>query len=141
MSPDAAAADAALAKVRFDADGLVPAIVQHADSGRVLTLAYMNRESLLRTLATGETWFWSDEGSGKLQMAGLTAGFDHAALRGDPAQGAFSAFCYKDGRLIGVESVNRAGDHVFARRLLGANKSIAPEQAVDLSFDLKKAVA
>ena len=89
----------------------------------------------------GVSWFWSDQGSDKLQMAGLTAGFDHAALRGDPAQGAFSAFCYKDGRLIGVESVNRAGDHVFARRLLGANKSIAPEQAVDLSFDLKKAVA
>ena len=89
----------------------------------------------------GVPWFWSDQGSDKLQMAGLTAGFDHAALRGDPAQGAFSAFCYKDGRLIGVESVNRAGDHVFARRLLGANKSIAPEQAVDLSFDLKKAVA
>ena len=89
----------------------------------------------------GVPWFWSDQGSDKLQLAGLTDGFDHAALRGDPAQGAFSAFCYKDGRLIGVESVNRAGDHVFARRLLGANKSIAPEQAVDLSFDLKKAVA
>jgi 3-phenylpropionate/trans-cinnamate dioxygenase ferredoxin reductase subunit len=89
----------------------------------------------------GVPWFWSDQGSDKLQMAGLTAGFDRSVLRGDPEQDAFSAFCFKNGKLIGVESVNRAGDHVFARRALGANKSITPEQAADLSFDLKKAMA
>lgn len=89
----------------------------------------------------GVPWFWSDQGSDKLQMAGLTAGFDRSVLRGDPEQDALSAFCFKNGKLIGVESVNRAGDHVFARRALGANKSITPEQAADLSFDLKKAMA
>jgi len=45
--------------LRFDERGLIPAIVQDAESGEVLTLAYMNRESLQRTLETGETWFWS----------------------------------------------------------------------------------
>jgi phosphoribosyl-AMP cyclohydrolase / phosphoribosyl-ATP pyrophosphohydrolase len=45
--------------VRFDEHGLVPAIVQDAHSREVLTLAYMNQESLEKTLATGETWFWS----------------------------------------------------------------------------------
>lgn len=45
--------------VNFDANGLVPAIVQDADSGQVLMLAYMNRESLELTLRTGETHFWS----------------------------------------------------------------------------------
>jgi phosphoribosyl-ATP pyrophosphohydrolase/phosphoribosyl-AMP cyclohydrolase len=45
--------------VKFDARGLVPAIVQDAVSGEVLMLAYMNAESLAKTLATGETWFWS----------------------------------------------------------------------------------
>ncbi|MCO5129919.1 MAG: FAD-dependent oxidoreductase [Xanthobacteraceae bacterium] len=89
----------------------------------------------------GQPWFWSDQGDDKLQMAGLTAGFDHAVLRGDPAQGAFSVFCFKDGRMIGVESVNRAGDHVFGRRMLAAGRSITPEQAADMSFDLKKAMA
>jgi phosphoribosyl-AMP cyclohydrolase / phosphoribosyl-ATP pyrophosphohydrolase len=48
-----------LDRVRFGADGLVPAIVQDAGSGRVLTQAWMNRESLGRTLERGETWFWS----------------------------------------------------------------------------------
>ena len=47
------------ARVRFDADGLIPAVVQDAATGRVLTQAWMNRESLERTLARGETWFWS----------------------------------------------------------------------------------
>ena len=45
--------------VRWNADGLVPAIAQDAGSGRVLTLAWMNRESLERTAATGEAHYWS----------------------------------------------------------------------------------
>jgi len=45
--------------VAFDADGLVPGIVQDATSGAVLMMAWLNREALERTLATGRTWFWS----------------------------------------------------------------------------------
>jgi 3-phenylpropionate/trans-cinnamate dioxygenase ferredoxin reductase subunit len=56
-------------------------------------------------------------------------------------QGAFSVFCYKGDRMIGVESVNRAGDHVFGRRMLAAGRSITPAQAADMSFDLKQAMA
>ncbi|WP_060788257.1 bifunctional phosphoribosyl-AMP cyclohydrolase/phosphoribosyl-ATP diphosphatase HisIE [Geobacillus zalihae] len=47
------------ADIRFDEKGLVPAIVQDAQSKEVLTLAYMNKESLKKTLETGETWFYS----------------------------------------------------------------------------------
>ncbi len=46
-------------ELRYDANGLVPAIVQDAETGEVLMLAYMNEESLLKTLDTGETHFWS----------------------------------------------------------------------------------
>jgi len=46
-------------EINFDKLGLVPAIVQDAQTRRVLTLAYMSKESLERTLETGETWFWS----------------------------------------------------------------------------------
>jgi 3-phenylpropionate/trans-cinnamate dioxygenase ferredoxin reductase component len=89
----------------------------------------------------GLPWFWSDQGPDKLQMAGLTTGYDRVVVRGDREQGQFSAFCYRDGHLVGIESVNRAGDHMFGRRLLGAGGSITPEQAADLSFDLKSALA
>jgi 3-phenylpropionate/trans-cinnamate dioxygenase ferredoxin reductase subunit len=89
----------------------------------------------------GLPWFWSDQGDDKLQIAGLTTGYDRVVVRGDRAQRSFSAFCYKSGQLVGVESINRAADHVFGRKILGLNRSIEPEQAADLSFDLKAALA
>jgi phosphoribosyl-AMP cyclohydrolase len=48
-----------LPKLKFDTNGLIPAIVQDANTQEVLMLAYMNAESLQRTLETGETYFWS----------------------------------------------------------------------------------
>jgi phosphoribosyl-AMP cyclohydrolase/phosphoribosyl-ATP pyrophosphohydrolase/phosphoribosyl-AMP cyclohydrolase len=48
-----------LASVQYNADGLVPAIVQDAADGQVLMFAWMNDEALRRTLETGRTWFWS----------------------------------------------------------------------------------
>lgn len=48
-----------LSEIKFDDRGLIPAIVQNAETRQVLTLAYMNEESLARTLETRETWFWS----------------------------------------------------------------------------------
>src|SRR5215208_1480284 len=48
-----------LQSLRFDTQGLIPAIVQDADTDQVLMLAYMNAESVRLTVETGETWFWS----------------------------------------------------------------------------------
>ncbi|MFN3742462.1 MAG: phosphoribosyl-AMP cyclohydrolase [Anaerolineales bacterium] len=48
-----------ISDLRFDERGLIPAIIQDAQSGEVLMLAYMNREALQRTLESGETHFWS----------------------------------------------------------------------------------
>ncbi len=82
-------------------------------------------------------WFWSDQAELKLQIAGITAGHDAAVVRGDPESGSFSVFCFRHGRLIGVESVNRPADHIVARRLLAGDPRLAPEQAADDSFDLR----
>ena len=51
--------DVQLEAVTFNAEGLVPAIVQEEGTGRVLMIAWMNDDSLRRTLETGRTWFWS----------------------------------------------------------------------------------
>ncbi len=48
-----------LDNLKYNEAGLIPAIIQDAASGTVLMLAYMNRQSLEKTLAAGETWFWS----------------------------------------------------------------------------------
>ena len=80
-----------LDEIRFDEQGLVAAIVQDAQTSELLTLAYMNEESLRRTLETGETWFWSrsrrqlwhkGETSGNTQrVVSITADCDGDALR------------------------------------------------------------
>lgn len=59
--------------IRFDSDGLAPAIVQDAESGQVLMLAYMNRESLELTVQTGKTHFYSRSRK-KLWCKGETSG-------------------------------------------------------------------
>ncbi|PPD29055.1 MAG: phosphoribosyl-AMP cyclohydrolase [Methylomonas sp.] len=51
--------DAVLAALPFNADGLLPAIAQQADSGEVLMLAWMNREAILETLSSGRVCYWS----------------------------------------------------------------------------------
>ena len=82
-------------------------------------------------------WFWSDQGDLKLQIAGITTGHDRSVLRGNPGDRNFSVFCFRMGRLIGVESVNRTADHVVARRLLVGDSELAPDQAADEAYDLR----
>src|SRR6476660_5471108 len=60
-------------EIRFDERGLIPAIIQNAATREVLTLAYMNRESLQRTIETKQTWFWSRSRS-ELWHKGATSG-------------------------------------------------------------------
>lgn len=62
-----------LAEVKFDDRGLVTAIAQDAENGEVLMLAYMNRESLEKTMSTGVMTYWS-RSRGKLWVKGETSG-------------------------------------------------------------------
>jgi len=62
-----------LKEIKYDANGLVPTIVQDAETNEVLMLAYMNAESLHLTVETGETWFWS-RSRGELWHKGVTSG-------------------------------------------------------------------
>ncbi len=66
-------------EIRFDERGLIPAIVQDATTREVLTLAYMNRESLARTLETKQTWFWS-RSRNELWHKGETSGNTQAVI-------------------------------------------------------------
>lgn len=86
---------------------------------------------------TATPWFWSDQYDSKLQMAGLSEGADAWAVRGDmDGDGGFSVFHFRDGRLLAVDSVNAARDHLLARKLLDAGVSPSPAQAADTGFDL-----
>lgn len=86
-------------------------------------------------------WFWSDQYDIKLQMAGLTMGTDAHVLRGSMADNKFSIFHFRDGVLRGVDSINKAADHVMARKLLALGISPTLEQAGDDGFALKSLVS
>jgi phosphoribosyl-AMP cyclohydrolase len=72
---DAVASDPmrALAEIKFDADGLVPAVAQQHDTNEVLMVAWMNRDAVLATLAEGRACYWS-RSRGKLWRKGETSG-------------------------------------------------------------------
>jgi phosphoribosyl-AMP cyclohydrolase len=62
-----------LAKIKWDAQGLIPAIIQDVNTRQVLMMGYMNAESLEQTIASGETVFWS-RSRGELWHKGATSG-------------------------------------------------------------------
>jgi 3-phenylpropionate/trans-cinnamate dioxygenase ferredoxin reductase subunit len=83
-------------------------------------------------------WFWTDQFEIRFQMAGLAAGHDEPVVRGSIENRKFSVFYFRAGRLIAVDSINRVGDHVAARKLLATGTPITPAQAADEMADLKK---
>lgn len=64
-------------------------------------------------------WFWSDQYDIKLQIAGLSEGYDDTKLAGSPADSKFYVAYLKDGRLIAVDSINSPRSHMMARRVIG----------------------
>lgn len=93
--------------------------VQNAVDQARCVAEYITRGAGQSAPYTAVPWFWSDQYSDKLQIAGVTAGHDRVELAGDVAEHSFSVHCYRGDRLIGVESVNRPVDHIRARRQLG----------------------
>ena len=119
-APLAAASDL-VARVRFGAGGLVPAVVQDAGDGRVLTQAWMSRESLERTLETGETWFWSRSRQ-ELWRKGATSGNTQAVR-------AVVLDCDRDSLLVLVDQVQE-GSVIYrqldrSRQPIGAPRKMA----------------
>lgn len=100
-------------------------------------------KTLAKTLAGSPTeyaewpWFWSNQGTQRLQIAGRIDGDVETVIRGNPDEEAFSVFCFQGGRFVGAESVNHGAVHRAARRLLERGISLTPAQASDDDFDLK----
>ncbi|QGV77506.1 NAD(P)/FAD-dependent oxidoreductase [Streptomyces ficellus] len=86
---------------------------------------------------TAVPWFWTDQYDLRVQIAGVVRAHDHRVTVGDPA-GRFSVLCFRDGLLVGTESVNRPADHMITRRLLASDgPRPTPDEAARPGFDLK----
>jgi 3-phenylpropionate/trans-cinnamate dioxygenase ferredoxin reductase subunit len=82
-------------------------------------------------------WFWSDQYDIKLQIAGLSEGYDEVVVRGDPATRSFSCLYLRDGVLIACDAVNAPRDFVQSKALIAAKERIAPERLADTGTQLK----
>ena len=85
-------------------------------------------------------WFWSDQYDLKLQIAGLSQGFDEVIIRGDSEQGrSFAAFYFSEGRFIAVDAINRPKEFMMSKRALTAGQTADPLKLADESIEIKDA--
>lgn len=82
-------------------------------------------------------WFWSDQADLKLQIAGLSSGYDQTVIRGSQTDEKFSVLYYRDGTILAVDAVNDVSDYMAVRRALTARANIPADAAADSSVPLK----
>jgi 3-phenylpropionate/trans-cinnamate dioxygenase ferredoxin reductase subunit len=85
-------------------------------------------------------WFWSDQADLKLQIAGLSLGYDQVVVRGAPLSERFSVLYYASGRLIAVDAINAPRDYMVVRKVLSEGGTIPADRAADASVPLKELV-
>jgi 3-phenylpropionate/trans-cinnamate dioxygenase ferredoxin reductase subunit len=83
-------------------------------------------------------WFWSNQGDLRLQIAGLSTGFDEAVVRGEPDSEKFSVLYYREDRLLAVDAVNSPPDYMVVRKALTQGGTIPAHLAADASTPLKQ---
>jgi 3-phenylpropionate/trans-cinnamate dioxygenase ferredoxin reductase subunit len=112
---------------------LLESVQNAADQAHAVAMRILGGDAPYATVP----WFWSDQAGLRLQIAGRSADAEQVVVCGDPEAGRFSALCFREERLCGVESVGRPGDHVAARRLLTSDPGLSPVAAAAADFDLK----
>ena len=86
-------------------------------------------------------WFWSDQYDLKLQIAGLSQGYDDVVIRGNPAERSFSCLYLAEGRLIAVDAINAPRDFMQSKQLIADGAAIRTEQLADAGIQLKELAA
>lgn len=83
-------------------------------------------------------WFWSDQGELKLQIAGLSHGYDQVVLRGNPRSEKFSVLYYRDGSIIAADCVNSPRDFMAVKTALRTSVALPAGLAADPALALKE---
>ena len=133
-----AAGDATLLPHPLTGEGQVrlESVQNAVDQAKIAALSLLGKDEAYRAVP----WFWSDQADLKLQIAGLSTGFDQTVLRGNPDEESFSLLYYRDGRLIAIDSVNQVSDYMAVRKALGNGHTIPADAAADASVALKTLV-
>ncbi len=86
-------------------------------------------------------WFWSDQYDLKLQIAGLSRGYEDVVIRGNPAERSFSCVYLREGRMIAVDAINAPRDFVQSKQLIADRVPLRTDQLADASLPLKDLAA
>jgi 3-phenylpropionate/trans-cinnamate dioxygenase ferredoxin reductase subunit len=86
-------------------------------------------------------WFWSDQYSIKLQIAGLSQGYDGMVVRGEPATRSFAVFYLRSGIVIAAEAINSPRDFIAAKKLIAARAAVPGAVLADPVADLSQIAA
>jgi 3-phenylpropionate/trans-cinnamate dioxygenase ferredoxin reductase component len=112
----------------------VPSAVAQAGAAAA---TLMGRPTNTRTVP----WFWSNQGDLRLQIAGLSAGFDRYEVRGEPDTERFAVLYYREGELLAVDAVNAPTDYMVVRKALTQGKTLPADKAADAGIPLKSLLA
>ena len=112
--------------------------VQNAvEQARAAALAICGKPAAYHALP----WFWSDQYDLKLQIAGLSQGFEQIVIRGDLERGrSFAAFYLRQGRVIAVDAVNKAPEFMFGKKLITQGAAVDTAKLADAAFPLRDLV-
>ncbi|UTT51082.1 MULTISPECIES: FAD-dependent oxidoreductase [Rhodococcus] len=105
------------------------------EQGRTAAHTLLNRTPPPR----GVPWFWSNQGAVKLQIAGISDGYDDIVVRRDGAE-RLTALYYRSGNLVAADTVDNPRDHLAAKRCLADGKTIDPASATNPDVPLKSLI-
>ncbi len=123
--------------VHYGRDGRLESVHNAIEQGRLAAAAICGRPRP----AEEAPWFWSDQYDLKLQIAGLSEGFEQVCVRGDPQARKFAVFYLKHKRIIAVDAVNSAPEFLASKRLIVSGAGIDAQRLTDMSVSMKEIAA
>lgn len=123
--------------VHYGRKGRLESVHNAIEQGKLAAAAIMGRPRP----AEDCPWFWSDQYDLKLQIAGLSQGYDETVVRGDPADRKFAVFYLQNGKLIAVDAINSPPEFLASKKLIMTGARLAPETLSDTSQSMKDIAA
>ena len=123
--------------VHYDGGARLESVHNAIEQGKLAAAAILGRERP----AEDCPWFWSDQYDLKLQIAGLSQGYDEFVVRGDPAGRKFAVFYLKEGRLLSTDAINSPQEFIFSKKMIMAGGRPDAERLADASVPMKDIAA
>jgi len=122
--------------VHYGRSGRLESVHNAIEQGKLAAAAILGRARPTEDVP----WFWSDQYDLKLQIAGLSAGFDRIVVRGDPATRKFAAFYLREGTLLAVDAVGMPMEFMGSRQLILRGARPDPAALADPGVPMKSIV-